>query len=107
MDLGAPGVLRGASPTHITPSNTALRVYSVHITATNTPTDLVLANNNGTATSTATPWDARIIVPIDNITNSRFTGNFDCSYGVRFENGVYLQTSGSLSFYTIVYSTEV
>ena len=105
--LGIPGTLRGASPGNITPTNTALRVYSVHISATNTPTDLVLSNNNGTTTTTATPWTTQIIVPVDSIISSKFTGNFDSTQGVRFDNGVYISTNGALSFYTIVYSTEV
>lgn len=103
--LGIPGVLRGSAQQMLAPSNTAIRIYNVHFVATDSPSNMVLANAAGTVTVTGTNALARITIPIEE-SSLQYVGNFSDHHGVRFPNGVFIQTGSPMSYYTIVYSTE-
>ena len=100
---GFPGVARIIVQGHLTPSNTPLRVYSVFFQCTTTPANIVLGNGNGTQITTAT---ALPYVVVQNDTSMDGSGSWDSSMGLRFPNGVFVQTSTSFSFATVVYETE-
>ena len=104
MQLGIPGTVRITSQSHLTPSDTAIRVYSVVYAATKTNTCLHLCNNNGTEASSTTTALPRIPVHADRSQ----TGSWNAgAKGVLFEDGVLVFTSTSFSYATITFSTEL
>jgi len=92
------GVIRITTNTaaHITPSNTAMRVQSIHLVSIATASTLTL-RNGATVGGTAT-------IQVDGAASQGVTLNF--AGGMRFPDGVYCSTDVNLSWVEISYNTE-
>lgn len=93
-----PGVARITTNTaaHITPSNTPIRVFGVHLVSI--PTSTTLTMRNGAVVG------ATAYAQIDGAASQAVTVNFNG--GLLFPDGVYCSTDVNLSWVNIIYSTE-
>lgn len=93
----------------LTPSGTAIRLYSVNmvLTATTTPAAacMVFADRVGTATTTASPASVLLTVFYDERLPVGF-GNWDSHLGLFFPNGLFIQTATAFNYATITYNSE-
>lgn len=93
----------------LSPSNTAIRLYSVHmaLTGTATPADagMVFADVKGTATTTASPASVLLSVFYDQDKPVGF-GDWDCPNGLYFPNGLFIQTATGFGYATLTYNTQ-
>lgn len=102
--LQIPGVFTFTGHTFITPTNSgyAFRIFHVNFQGTVSTSALTLCDVRGGSTATALTTAPIITCSGD----SQGRGDIDIGYGVRFINGVFIQTHGSLTFGSVTYCLE-
>jgi len=100
--FGRSGSKRVTAQGMLAPSNTPLRIYNVVFMSTASDSSLVIANAAGTATATGTSCTAQLQIPA-----SKGWGTWNGGQtGMRFDDGVFVQTSANFSFAVITFNKE-
>lgn len=89
----------------LTPTATAIRVFSVYAYSTSVNGIVTLADRSGGTTATGAFTDL-IAVPMTTSATTYVCGEWSDSFGVRFNDGVFLETSAGFQWAVVNYLLE-